>query len=305
MRIFSFFFLPFLTFLMLGAACNQQGDQNRAQITNVNTANVNGARGGGDGAAQNGAIPTYGYEIVKTYNHDPKAFTQGLVFHDGFLIESTGNPDYKGQSGLRRVNVETGETIKEHKLDKQYFAEGMTVLNGKIYQITWMENVCFVYDAATFAPAGQMKYIGEGWGLTNDGTNLIMSDGSHILKFVDPSNFRIVRTITALNDGKPLYNLNELEFVKGEIWANIWHSEEKSTRGLPNIGKPNTIARIDPNTGKVVGWINLDKISPEDTARDSENTLNGIAYDSANDRIFVTGKQWRKLFEIKLKPKNS
>ncbi len=141
-----------------------------------------------------------------------------------------------------------------------------------------------------------MKYHGEGWGLTDDGTNLIMSDGTHVIRIVDPETFKTTRTLVVLDEnGKPLLDLNELEYVKGEIWANIWHSER--------IGKPNHIARIDPNSGKLLGWINLQGISPDDVGRDSENTLNGIAYDETGDRIFVTGKKWRNLYEIKLKAK--
>jgi glutamine cyclotransferase len=240
-------------------------------------------------------IPTYTYEIVKTYKHDSDAFTQGLVFYGGFLYESTGQHE---KSTLRKVRLEDGNVVKKHKLGDDYFGEGMTILNGKIYQITWQEGTCFVYDLNSLEPVGELRYAGEGWGLANDGTNLIMSDGSHIIRFADPANFRTLRTITVTHDGKPLYRLNELEYINGEIWANIWHSEEKQT-----LGKPNTIARIDPNTGKVVGWVDLAGISPDDVQRDQENTLNGIAYDPATERIFVTGKKWKKLFEIKIKPK--
>jgi glutamine cyclotransferase len=147
-----------------------------------------------------------------------------------------------------------------------------------------------------FKPLQEFKYSGEGWGLTNDKTNLIMSDGTHVIRIIEPETFKLVRTLVVLDEtGKPLLDLNELEYVKGEIWANIWHSEK--------IGKPNHIVRIDPNSGKLLGWIDLQGISPEDVRRDSENTLNGIAYDEAGDRIFVTGKNWRNLFEIKIKAK--
>lgn len=184
----------------------------------------------------------------------------------------------------------------------------MTVLNGKIYQISWRNGLAFVYDLNNFKLLKELKYTGEGWGLTTDGTNLLMSDGTHIIKVIDPETFKTVRSVPVLQEnGKPLYLLNELEYVKGEIWANIWHSEEKqtgTTQGeLPNIGKPNYIARINPESGRVVGWIDLANISPEDSEDDSENTLNGIAYDAGGDRIFVTGKNWKKLFEIKIKPK--
>jgi glutamine cyclotransferase len=281
--------LPFAV-LLFGAACKEQSNQNNpvSVTNNSNAAPVTQAKK---------EIPVYTYEVVNTFKHDAQAFTQGLVFHNGFLYESTGQ---HGKSTLRKVRLEDGDVVKRHKLDREYFAEGMTILNDKIYQITWQEDTCFVYDVNSFEPVGKIRYTGEGWGLTNDGTNLIMSDGSHILKFVEPANFRTVRSVTVTHDTKPLYQINELEFVKGEIWANVWHSEKPDI-----LGKPNTIARIDPSTGKVVGWIDLNNISPEDVARDEENTLNGIAYDAATDRIFVTGKQWRKLFEIKIKPKNS
>ncbi|HEY0051321.1 MAG TPA: glutaminyl-peptide cyclotransferase, partial [Pyrinomonadaceae bacterium] len=176
-----------------------------------------------------------------------------------------------------------------------------------IYQITWRERTAFVYDVKDLNLLKEIRYQGDGWGLTHDATNLIMSDGTHIIRFVNPENFQTVRTVAVFREnGQPLLNLNELEYVKGEIWANIWHSENNATDSehgfLPNIGKPNYIARIDPASGKVVGWIDLAGISPEDV-KNSENTLNGIAYDAQNDRIFVTGKRWKNLFEIKLKPK--
>lgn len=250
-------------------------------------------------------VPVYTYEIVNTFRHDSDAFTQGLIFNNGFLYESTG---HQGDSTLRKVDLQSGKVLQKHKLDDDIFAEGMTLLNGKIYQISWRDGIAFVYDLNNFKLLKELKYMGEGWGLTTDGTNLLMSDGTHLIKVIEPETFKTVRSIAVLQEnGKPLYLLNELEYVKGEIWANIWHSEEKqtdTTQGqMPNIGKPNYIARINPESGKVVGWIDLANISPEDSKEDSENTLNGIAYDAAGDRIFVTGKNWKKLFEIKIKPK--
>lgn len=289
MRLFNFLFLP-LAVCLFGAACKEQTNQNNSVSVTPNT-NTTAA------TPPKNAIPTYTYEIVNTFKHDSQAFTQGLVFYNGFLYESTGQ---HGKSTLRKVRLEDGDVVKKRKLGEDYFAEGLTIFNDKIYQITWQENTCFVYDINSFEPTAELKYIGEGWGLANDGTNLIMSDGSHIIRFVNPANFQNVRTITVTHDGKPQYRLNELEYVKGEIWANIWHSEDPQV-----LGKPNTIARIDPSSGKIVGWIDLNGISPEDVQRNEENTLNGIAYDAQTDRIFVTGKQWKKLFEIKIKPKNS
>ncbi|HLM00050.1 MAG TPA: glutaminyl-peptide cyclotransferase, partial [Pyrinomonadaceae bacterium] len=283
------------------------GSGGEKPVTNINSnvKNTAGNNSASPAAANNNAVPTVStYEIVNTYKHDSKAFTQGLVFHNGFLYESTG--EY-GDSTLRRVEAATGKVVQEHEVAKDYFAEGMTILNGKIYQITWRENTAFVYDVENFRLLREIKYQGSGWGLTTDGTHLIMSDGTHVIKFLDPETFNPVRSITVKKeDGAPVYHLNELEFVNGEIWANIWHSENNATQSehgfLPNIGKPNYIARIAPDSGRVVGWIDLAGISPEDV-KDSENTLNGIAYDAQNDRIFVTGKKWKRLFEIKLKPK--
>lgn len=238
-------------------------------------------------------LPVYGYEVVKSYPHDGNAFTQGLIFHNGFLYESTG--EY-GESSLRKVDIETGKVLQKFDVPKSDFAEGITLLDGKIYQITWREGICRVYNVDDFKLIREFNYQGEGWGITNDGTNLYMTDSTHVIRVLNPETFKSTRMEAVMReDGKPLMKLNELEFVKGEIWANVWHSEQPDT-----LGKPNYIARIDPATGKLLGWIDLDGISPDDTRRDSENTLNGIAYDPATDRIFVTGKKWKKLFEIKI-----
>lgn len=257
---------------------------------NNNAANINSAKTSAE-------IPVYTYEIVNQFKHDSNAFTQGLVVHNGFFYESTG--EY-GDSTLRKVEIESGKVLQKKDLSEDYFAEGMTILNGKIYQVTWKEKTGFVYDLNDFKLLKEFPYQGEGWGLTNDGKNLILSDGTHVIRFLDPETFQTVRTITVLREGgKPQLDLNELEYVKGEIWANIWRAEDPQI-----LGKPNHIARIDPNSGKILGWIDLGNISPEDVKRDpSSNVLNGIAYDEAADRIFVTGKNWKKLFEIKIKPK--
>jgi glutamine cyclotransferase len=239
-----------------------------------------------------GKVSVYTYEIVNTFKHDQKAFTEGLFFHNGFLYESTGQ---EGRSNLRKVELESGKVLQQYNLPPESFGEGISIFNGQIYQLTWQEQRGFVYGADDFKLLREFKYQGEGWGLTTDGKQLIMSDGTHVIRFVDPQTFQTQRTITVFKeDNQPLMQINELEYIKGEIWANVWHSEA--------IGKPNHIARIDPQSGKLLGWINLDKISPEDVERGDENTLNGIAYDAATDRIFVTGKNWKKLFEIKLKP---
>jgi glutamine cyclotransferase len=287
MRLYFFIFI-----VTIATACGGASNNSNSVNVTVNKTNSNAA----DTANKTSApAPVYTYEIVKSYPHDPEAFTQGLIFRDGVLYESTG--EY-GESSLRKVDLNTGKVLQKYDVPEDFFAEGLTFLNDKFYQLTWQDNIAFVYDT-DFKLLKEMRYPGDGWGLTNDGTNLIMSDGTHVLRVVNPENFQTVRTVSVFREnGQPLMNINELEYVKGEIWANIWHSEQPTV-----LGKPNYIVRIDPNSGKILGWIDLSSISPEDVKRDSENTLNGIAYDEASDRIFVTGKKWRRLFEIKVKPK--
>jgi glutamine cyclotransferase len=287
MRLFTILFTAIMAF-----GCS--AGSNAAKSTNaVNSASTRSA-----------TVPVYGYEVVKSYPHDGKAFTQGLFFHNGSLYESTGE---NGQSTIRKVELETGKVLQKWDLPRDDFGEGSTLLGDKIYMLTWRDGVGREFNADDLKLLKEFSYTGEGWGLTSDGTNLIMSDGTHILKTVEPVGFKTLKKTPVLKgDGKPLFLLNELEYVKGEVWANIWHSEQpetNTTQGtFPNIAKPNYIARIDPASGNVVGWIDLAGISPEDQRGDSENTLNGIAYDAAGDRIFVTGKNWKKLYEIKLKP---
>ncbi len=282
-------FYLLISIILLTMACNGSSNKSNTNVNTANKANINTA------TTANTPIPVYTYEVIKSYPHDEKAFTQGLVFRDGFLYESTG--EY-GESTLRKVDLANGKILQKYSVPKDFFAEGMTILNDKIYQITWREYTAFVYDL-NFKLLKEVRYSGQGWGLTNDGTNLIMSDGTHVIRIVNPETFETLRTIAVFREnGKPLGNLNELEYVKGEIWANIWHSEDPAI-----LGKPNYIARINPVDGKIVGWIDLDKISPEDVEDDSENTLNGIAYEESSDRLFITGKNWKKLFEIKIKPK--
>jgi len=283
MRICLLFSLAFIAVSCGGAS----------KDTNVNTRSTANAN-----KTIRATVPVYTYEIVNTYPHDSNAFTQGLFFHEGFLYESTGQ---FRSSSLRRVDLETGKVVQKFDLPPESFAEGIALLNGKIYQLTWQEGICRVFDAKDFTLQKEFRYQGEGWGLTTDGTNLFMTDKTHVIRVMDPETFKPVRTLVVLReDGKPLYQINELEYVKGEIWANIWHSEDPSI-----LGKANHIARIDPAGGKIVGWIDLQGLSPADVKRDAENTLNGIAYDSATDRTFVTGKNWRKLFEIKIVPKSA
>lgn len=223
----------------------------------------------------------YRYRIVNTFPHDKNAFTQGLEFHNGYLYESTG---LKGQSSLRKVELRTGRVLQIHRLPQEYFAEGITLFGDRIYQLTWQNGICFVYNANSFRQETQFRYDGEGWGLTNDGKHLIMSDGSETITFRDPETFAEVRKITVRAQGKPVKNLNELEYIEGEIWANIWYSD--------------MIARIDPQTGIVKAWVDMEGLPVPD--RGIEEVLNGIAYDRQNKRLFVTGKNWSKLFEIEL-----
>ena len=249
-------------------------------------------------AAKPAALPVYGYEVVKSYPHDPLAFTEGLYFNEGFLYESTGTQP-KSPSTLRKVEIETGKVVQKWELPREDFGEGISMIGDKIYMLTWKGGLGRVFDAKTFKLLKEFRYDGDGWGMTTDGTNLYLTQSTHVIKVMDPETFKTVRTIPVMReDGKPLMQINELEWIKGEIWANVWHSEEKDI-----LGKPNYIARIDPASGKLLGWINLAGISPDDQGRyeQEENTLNGIAYDAGNDRIFVTGKQWKKIYEIKLK----
>jgi glutaminyl-peptide cyclotransferase len=228
-------------------------------------------------------LPIYGYEVVHAFPHDPSAYTQGLVFHDGKLLESTGQV---GHSSLRRVELETGKVVQKVDVDAPYFAEGITLLKGKIYQLTWQHQVGFIYDAWTFQKIGEFHYQGEGWGLANDGQSLILSDGSNRIRFLDPANFEVQKTIAVVDGRAQVNELNELEYIKGEIYANIWHADR--------------IARIDPRTGAVIGWIELTGLLATGEVSDEEAVLNGIAYDETNGRLFVTGKLWLKVFEIRL-----
>jgi glutaminyl-peptide cyclotransferase len=294
MKMYLFVFVIISTFF--GACGNTSGNQ---PTNNLNKNTVNSA------PAMKKELPVYTYEIVNTYKHDKGAFTEGLFFYNGFLYESTGE---NGKSDLRKVELETGKVVKSLPLAREIFGEGTTILNDKIYQLSWQNGKAFVYDL-NFTLLKEFSYTGEGWGLTNDGTNLIMSDGTHLIKFIDPETFKTIRTLPVFKEPKkPLFLINELEYIKGELWANIWQSETtetQTTQGtMQNIGKPNYIVRFDPKSGDVLGWVDLDKISPSDSGRDYENSLNGIAYDAATDRIFVTGKNWKNLFEIRIKPKS-
>lgn len=231
-------------------------------------------------------VPFYTYEVVNTYPHDPGAFTQGLVFLDGVLFESTG---LNGQSSLRKVDLKTGGVLKKIDVPAEYFAEGLAVLGDKAYQLTWQSHKGFVYDRDSFQLEKEFSYDGEGWGLATDGQWLILSDGTDQIRFLDPATFAVKRTIAVRFQGNPVNQLNELEYVKGEIFANVWQSD--------------FVVRIDPASGRVTGVIDFTSLlAPQDRTPQTD-VLNGIAYDPATDRLFVTGKRWPKLFEVRLKPK--
>ncbi len=224
----------------------------------------------------------YGYDIVNAYPHDTAAFTQGLIYTDGVLYEGTG---LYGQSSLRRVELATGTVLQQHDLDTEYFGEGITSFNDELIQLTWREQTGFVYDQATFAQLDTFSYPTQGWGLTHDGTHLIMSDGSDNLYFLNPETYTEIGRVSVHDQGVPIDKLNELEYINGEIFANIWLT--------------NRIARIDPQTGRVNSWVDLTGLLTPTEAEDAD-VLNGIAYDDSGDRLFVTGKFWPKLFEITL-----
>lgn len=226
--------------------------------------------------------PMAGYQVVRTYPHDPLAFTQGLVYLDGVLYEGTG---LNGRSSIRKVKLETGEVLQIQRLEERYFGEGIAVYGDTLVQLTWQSGIGFVYDRQSFQRARTFTYSGEGWGLTHDGSRLIMSDGTSVLRFLDPKTFKQTGKLQVKDGGRPVEHLNELEIVKGEIFANVWQLER--------------IARISPGTGQVTGWIDVSGLLTPREAM-SVDVLNGIAYDPAGDRLFVTGKLWPKIFQIKI-----
>lgn len=231
------------------------------------------------------SAPVLTYEVVASWPHDRDAFTQGLIWRDGTLYESTG---LYGRSSLREVAPETGEVRRSVDVSSQYFAEGLTELDGKLYQLTWQHQKGFVYDFETFALLGEFSYTGEGWGLTTDGHSLIMSDGTDTIRYLDPETFAVQRTIRVSRDGVAVRRLNELEYIDGQIYANVWLTDY--------------IARIDPFTGRVTAWIDMTGLLPPGSG--SVDVLNGIAYDMAGDRILVTGKLWPRIFEVRFVPKS-
>jgi glutaminyl-peptide cyclotransferase len=274
--------LLFLTISLGAPGC-------RSSRPGMNAGSVNGSGNTNPAATPAAAAEkakTYGYEVVNSWPHDRQAFTQGLVFHQGALFESTGQ---QGFSSLRRVELKTGKVLQKIDVPRQYFAEGLTLFGGKLYQLTWQHQKGFVYDPANFEQVGEFRYDGEGWGLTHDGESLILSDGTSQIRFIDPQTFEVRRTVNVRDGGQAVREINELEYVKGEIWANVWHKDR--------------VARIDPRTGAVVGWVDLRGLLAAGDVKDPEAVLNGIAYDEDGDRLFVTGKLWPKLFEIRVKEK--
>lgn len=232
--------------------------------------------------AQRQAAPVQGFRLIASYPHDPAAFTQGLVFADGGFYESTG---LNGESSLRRVEIATGKVLQESKVPEEYFAEGLALVGDELLQLTWQHQRGFVYDRKTFSQKRTFAYKGEGWGIAYHAAGgLVMSDGSDTLTFLDPKTQAVARTLRVQDAGRPVLNLNELEWVEGEIWANVWTTDR--------------IARISPVSGEVKAWVDLSALWPREQRRPPADVLNGIAYDQATRRIFVTGKKWPRVYQI-------
>lgn len=236
-------------------------------------------------AQSNAAVPEFSATVVHRYPHDPQAFTEGLFYDDGFLYESTG---LNGHSSIRKVVLATGAIVQQKDLDAKYFGEGIVNWKNRLIQLTWQSGTGFIYGLATFQQLSTFHYPGEGWALTQDGHHLIMSDGTSDLRLLDPDSLNEIARIHVTCDGKDVHRINELEWVKGEIYANIWLT--------------NFIVRIDPATGKIIGLINLTDLVRSAVVATGQNVLNGIAYDASTDRLFVTGKLWPSLYQIKLSP---
>ena len=229
--------------------------------------------------------PVYGYAVIARLPHSSASYTEGFFYRDGLFYEGTG---IEGRSSVLVIEPASGKIIKHVDLAPQYFGEGIVDWGDYVYEWTWKSHVCFVYERATLRLVKQIFYEGEGWGMTRNESEIITSDGSSKLTFRDPENFAPVRTITVHDGAKEITQVNELEFIKGEIYANVWHSDR--------------IARISPHNGRVIAWIDLAGILPANQKIDSESVLNGIAYDAKHDRLFVTGKQWPVVFQIKVVP---
>ena len=229
------------------------------------------------------AAPVSSYKIVARFPHSTASYTEGFFYRDGLFYEGTG---LEGHSAVLVIEPETGKVLQKRELPPQFFGEGIVDWGANLYEWTWESHICFVYDRFSLRPVGQFTYSGEGWGMTRSAKEIITSDGTATLRFRDPKTFKETHHIVVRDDGKPVEQLNELEYVKGEIYANIWHSDR--------------IVRISPKDGHVIGWIDLAGLLPGDQRVNSESVLNGIAYDAQHDRLFVTGKQWPTVFEIKV-----
>jgi glutamine cyclotransferase len=260
----------------------------KPEVTDVSSVPTSALPTGTADLSQPSHIPVYTYRVVKTYPHDRAAFTQGLVFEEGLLYEGTG---LRGRSTLRLVELDTGEVLKRYSLPAQLFGEGVTVYGDKIFQLTWQSHVGFVYDKDSFELLQDFEYPTEGWGITHDGQRLIMSDGTSTLHFLDPETLEEIGQIEVYDQNGPVTMLNELEYIHGKVYANVWKTDH--------------IVMIDPQTGQVTGLIDLtgllsagDRVPPVDV-------LNGIAFDAASERLFVTGKLWPKIFEIELVPEQT
>lgn len=235
-------------------------------------------------SAQN--VKTYGYKVEEALPHDVASYTQGLFFHDGELYESAGQ---YGESSFRKVDLKTGRVLQRMNFEGRYFAEGSCVLNGRLYVLTWQEKECFVYDIKTWNRLGTLRYLGEGWGLTTDGKSLIMSDGTSTITFRNPETFAVERSVSVMLRGQKVLYLNELEYIKDEIWANVYGTDQ--------------IVRIDPATGVVRAVVNLRGILPQNLRKPRTDVLNGIAYDPRSGAVYVTGKYWPKMYRITLAEK--
>jgi glutamine cyclotransferase len=242
---------------------------------------LNGGQTGNPPANQ---AVSYSYSVIKTYPHDTSAYTEGLVYVNGQLYESTG--EY-GTSSLRRVDLDSGRVLQLYNLPSEYYAEGLTIIDNKLIQLTWLEHIGFVYDANTFALIANFSVSTQGWGLTYDGTSLILSDGSSTLYYLNPQTYQVTHQVEVKEGNQSISNINELEYINGDVYANIWMT--------------NKIAIINPQTGQVKGWIDLAGLYQ---STEFNSVLNGIAYDQQNGRLFVTGKNWPNLYEITIKPAN-
>jgi glutamine cyclotransferase len=235
----------------------------------------------GTGCAR--AAPVAGYKVVATYPHSTESYTEGFFYLDGLFYEGTG---LKGHSQVMAIKPETGKPLQQLDLPQQYFGEGIVNWGANLYEWTWQSHICFVYDRFSLRPVKEFTYKGEGWGMTRDAKEIITSDGTATLRFRDPDTFKETRHIVVKDGSSAIDRLNELEYIKGEIFANVWHTDR--------------IARISPQSGHVIGWIDLSGLLPDSKKINDEAVLNGIAYDAQHDRLFVTGKQWPTIFEIKI-----